>query len=251
MNFSSALQRRGGMAVHAFLVRLMASPLGARGAELIRRVPGLWTKVFLQPALPSQALADAASLKREASSSADPARVLFSLALHYLEAPGGQGDAQALACLRSAAWLGFAAHERLVLYRAIIGARRGDAPGAQALAHSLQPCDLTAQERQLLDAALSLDLPPQPPLAPEPSWDSLPAQLLVLGDPQARSAGWLPHQAGLFVDPELNGLSLAWCVGLDCAFDTVIGSAQTRERAQRAGLRFRSWQVVDFPAAGS
>ena len=251
MNFPPALRRRGGVAAQAFLVRLLASPLGAWGAELVRRVPGLWTKVFLQPVLPSQALADTAFLKREANSSADPARVLFSLALHYLEAPGGQGDAQALACLRSAAWLGFAAHERLLLYRAIICARRGDALGAQALANSLQPCDLTAQERQDLDAALSLDLPPQPPLSPEPHWDSLPAQFLVLGDPQARSAGWLPHQAGLFVDPELNGLSLAWCVGLDCAFDTVIGSAQARELALQAGLRFSSWQVMDFPARGS
>ncbi len=251
MKWPTDLKRRWGMAVHDLLVRLMASPLGTLGAEVIRRVPGLWTKVFLKPALPSQTLADIASLKRDANSCADPARVLFSLALHYLDATGGQADSQALACLRSAQWLGFAAEERILLYQAILRARCGDAQGAQALANLLQPCDLTAQERHALDAAIVLRLPLRQPLYQEPAGHAMPAHLLVVDDPQGHAAAWFPQSAGLFLCPELNGLSLTWCAGLGQHFDLAIGSTRARELAIQAGLSFATWQVVDFAADAS
>src|SRR4051794_35844981 len=81
------------------LVQFLASPLGTFAATLMGRIPGLWRKVFLKPIMPTLVPADVEKLKWLIASCPDTARILFSMALSYIEQGDPISDGRALACL--------------------------------------------------------------------------------------------------------------------------------------------------------
>jgi hypothetical protein len=135
------------------LVWLLASPAGTAAAIVLARTRSVWHSWMLAPALPTLRPSGPKSLDESMRNAPDPARLVYSMALAYLDSDAPDGAANALACLRSAEALGFEGDERILLYRAIIAARHGDETEAKSLRRNLDPRRLSAAEWGLLDAA--------------------------------------------------------------------------------------------------
>ena len=136
------------------LVWLLASPAGTAAAIVLARTRSVWHRWMLSPALPTLRTSGPKSLDESMRNAPDPARLVYSMALAYLDSDAPDGAANALACLRSAEALGFEGDERILLYRAITAVRHGDDSQAKSLRRHLDPGSLSAAEWDLLDAAI-------------------------------------------------------------------------------------------------
>lgn len=136
------------------LVWLLASPAGTAAAIVFSHTRSVWHRWMLARALATPRPAGLKSLGASMRNAPDPARLVFSMALAYLDSDTPDGAECALACLRDAEALGFEGGERVLLYRAIIAARRGDESEATNLRQHLDPGCLSATEWGLLDAAI-------------------------------------------------------------------------------------------------
>lgn len=135
------------------LVWFLASRAGTATALVLARSRSVWHRWMLSPALPALRPAGLKTLGEVMRNAPDPARLVYSMALAYLDADTPHGAANALACLRAAESLGFEGRERILLYRAIIAARRGGETEAHDVRRQLGTGELSAAEWGLLDAA--------------------------------------------------------------------------------------------------
>jgi hypothetical protein len=185
----------------------------------------------------------------------DQARLYFSLALLYLEHQNGHAW-EALACLRTAHSLGFEGVERIRLYTAAIHAMSGNVHEARSLLADLQAEPLTAQETALLqriqtgtmplpgvvatidgDGADSWELAHRTLLTGYPDVQNL----LVVGDPSARTATWVPSARYLLVDTAVTGLTLSGIASLNVRFDVCICPSQVLADVRDEGIHYQSW----------
>ena len=234
-------RRRRGLMAAELIVRFLASPAGTLSATVMGRIPGLWSKVFLKPVMPTLAPADVAALKSLIASCADSGRTLFSMALSYMDQDDAVSDAKALACLRSAEFVEFESSERIMLWRAVLAARSGAVEEAAALAHRLGPEDLSAGEQTRLESALASPGQRRLPVQEQPQLEKTPQSVLVLNDHDAKSAGWFSSSRYLWVSSEGNGLTLSWASGLQTSFEVICGPLQLKEEAEAAGVRYTHW----------
>ena len=216
-----------------FLVKLMASPAGTVAAALTSRYPAAWRRFILSPVLPPLRPAGVERLREMMASTPDPARLMYSMALAHLENANGISDAQALACLRTAEFLGFPGQERLALYQAVLAARRGDHAGAIALRARLDPAGMTADEKVLLDAAIARATP-----AMADDNDRRGGTVVLLGERAVCRSHCHSDGRMVWVSPRGNGLTFAWLAATDTEFDVTIGDDTSLERARAAGVRF-------------
>jgi hypothetical protein len=135
------------------LVWLLASRAGTAAAFVLARTRYVWHRWMLAPMLPTLRPAGLKTLGDNMRNAPDPARLMYSMALAHLDSDSPHGAANALACLRAAEALGFEGRERILLYRAIIAARRGGEMDAHNVQRQLDTDDLSAAEWGLLDAA--------------------------------------------------------------------------------------------------
>lgn len=233
--------RRRGLMAAELIVRFLASPAGTISATLMGRIPGLWSKVFLKPVMPTLAPADVEALKSLIAPGADIGRILFSMALSYMDREDAVADARALACLRSAEFLEFESSERIMLWRAVLAARNGAVEEAAALASQLGPEDLSSGERTRLESALANPGQRRLPGHEQPLIEKTPQSVLVLNDHDAKSAGWFSSSRYLWVSSEGNSLTLSWASGLQSSFEVICGPLQLKKEAEAAGVRYTQW----------
>jgi hypothetical protein len=233
--------RRPGLSAAELIIRFLASPAGTFSATLMGRIPGLWSKVFLRPVMPKLLPADVETLKSLVTSCPDTARILFSMALRYIDEGDPISDARALACLRTAEFLQFEACERITLWRAVLAARSGAVEEAATLGKSLQPHEISDGERARLESALASSGQAAGPVNQQPATSKTPETVLVLDDHDAKSARWFPASRYLWVSTAGNRLSLSWAAGVQTSFDAVCGPLQLRKEAEAAGIRYAEW----------
>ena len=196
-----------------------------------------------------------------ASGSLDPARLLYSLALGYLDQDSDKetygATCRALACLRSADALHFESPERTRLYSALAYARLGQTERACTLAETLLPAELTDKEnalrQQILQGKVTLSI--SPAISPDTASETVsearrrvaaeaPARVLALGEGGAQSASWLPDCAYFCASKEVNGLDAQDVARLFLTFDVGLASEADAQAAARAGVQCERWIIV-------
>jgi hypothetical protein len=189
----------------------------------------------------------------------DQARLYFSLALLYLEQHDGRAQ-EALACLRTAHSLGFEGVERIRLYTAAIHALSGNMHEAQRLLADLHAEPLTEQETALLHRIQTGTIPQQGVVVTTDgdgvdAWElahrtlltGFPdvQNLLVVGDPSARTATWVPSARYLLADTAVTGLTLSGLARLNFRFDVCICPSQVLADVRDEGIQYQSWVPSD------
>ena len=197
-----------------------------------------------------------------ASGSLDPARLLYSLALGYLDQDSDKetygATCRALACLRSADTLEFESPERTRLYSALAYARLGQTERACALAETLLPEELTDKENALRQQILQGEVPRFD--SPETTSETVsearrrveaesPARVLALGDAGAQSASWLPDSAYFCASKTVTGLDAQDAARLSLSFDIGLASEADAQAAARAGVHCERWMIVAWNVA--
>ena len=188
-----------------------------------------------------------------ASGSLSPARLLYSLALGYLDKETYLATCRALACLRSADTLDFESPERTRLYTALAYARLAQTERACALAETLLPEELTDKENALRQQILQGEVTRS--LSPETTGETVsearrrveaeaPTRVLALGDDGAQSASWLPDSAYFCASKEVTGLDAQDVARLSLTFDVGLASEADAQAAARAGVHCERWIIV-------
>lgn len=186
----------------------------------------------------------------------DHARLYYSLGLDYLENEDSTSDQKALACLRCAEALGFEATERIMLYKALLMARRGRSEEALGLIQSLDLREMTEEEQKLLSKIARNQIQQRacPETATSSVWETACRQvegsaesaesLLVIGDSEGVSAHWLPQARYLLIAPEVTGLSVATASSLGLQFEAGIAAEEWQQAARQAGLLCKKWLTI-------
>lgn len=224
--------------VAGILVRLLSSRAGGVAAAVVSRCPELWRRVALKPVLPPVRPAGTERLKTLVPGRGDLARLMYSMALAYLDRDEQAFDSRSLACLRTADFLGFEGSERVSLYRMVVAARRGDHHEVTRLRESVEPADLTAAELALLDT------PPRPLSVVQGDPDRRGGVVALLGDAAAARSHWYADGRMVWVSSGDNGLSPRWLAALGIVFDAAIGDAASLAEARAAGVRSQAWLEV-------
>jgi hypothetical protein len=233
--------------------RLKSGPTGglyALARRLKRRLRGEPIAGHVPTTFPTLALSELLALP---TAMPENARVYYSQARAWLETDSPGAARRALACLRCAEALPFESVERVTLYKSLALARCGDATRSIQLASTLESDDLTVDEDALRTRLLNREIVPDSasdapgPLALlRPVVEArTPESLLVVRDPDAETASWLPEASYVIAVPHINGLSSAALGRVKRDFSLGLGTSHDKQNVERAGVRCAAWLTVE------
>lgn len=232
-------------ALSNLLLRILASGPGSAAAAVVAGFPGIWKRWVLERVMPPLHPAGVDTLRQLVAEGGDPALLLYSMAMEHLANPGTLSDARALACLRTAEFLGYEGKERLDLHLGLLAARRGDLAGAVARRKRIASFDLSEEQVARLDASIA-----NPGEALAGYDDPREGTVVLLGETAVASSHWFNAGRIVWVCPQGNGLTLAWLAARHVDFDFAIGDQAELELARTAGIRFGSSIVPGLAAKG-
>jgi hypothetical protein len=188
----------------------------------------------------------------------DRGRLLFSLALAYLDRAGAGDLDKARACLRSARAVDFESLERVRLYLAVIDARQGNSESARALCDELPEYEWIDAEAALLREAAAPrwavpERVPRPapegatPFGAPPHADIGSARsVLVVGDDTARTASWAAAAEYYLVASDVTGVDVSAAALVDRRFD--LGLCPISGPVDALRSKCDDWMSIDFEA---